>query len=128
MYRTRCVDPDCELEPYLDHTVPQHVPTCPRCGGPLRPAVVLFGEHLDLRAEHRAKRAVDDCDLLLVAASSGAVATVTSLLRRARDVRARRVLVNREIPEGAPDVFDTIIQGDVVEVLDELVGANAAEN
>ena len=38
------------------------------------------------------------------------------------------MLVNREIPEGAPDVFDTIIQGDVVEVLDELVGANAAEN
>jgi hypothetical protein len=34
------------------------------------------------------------------------------------------VLVNLEGPDGAPEEFDTILEGDVVEVLTDLVAAN----
>lgn len=45
------------------------VPTCPLCGAPLKPAVVLFGELLP-DAFRAASEAAAGCDLLLCLGSS----------------------------------------------------------
>jgi NAD-dependent deacetylase len=48
-------------------------PACLRCGGPLRPGVVWFGEALPEQAFGRAVRAAQAADLVLVIGTSGLV-------------------------------------------------------
>ena len=93
------VDPD--VTPYAD------TPTCPQCGGLLRPSVVLFGEQLDLDASMASRRAVRECDLLLAVGTSGEVSTAASLIRYASDVGALLVTVD-PAPE-VPEIFDVHI-------------------
>ena len=45
-------------------------PACDRCGRPLRPGVVLFGESLPEKAVYEAQQLADECDLMLVLGSS----------------------------------------------------------
>ena len=67
IFRTRCTDPACDLEPFDDED--PHVgelPRCPRCSSTLRPDIVFFDEPLPGGAEWRAKRALRDCDFFMV--------------------------------------------------------------
>lgn len=77
IFDTRCAN--CALsadEDYpalsdpVDHIEP---PQCVRCGGPLRPGVVLFGEMLPEGALEAGARAVESADLVLVVGTSGMV-------------------------------------------------------
>jgi NAD-dependent SIR2 family protein deacetylase len=61
------------------------VPTCPQCGGWLKPAVVFFGEQVPADKTEQAFKAVAECDALLVVGSS---LTVWSGYRLARAARA----------------------------------------
>lgn len=61
------------------------VPTCPECGGWLKPAVVFFGESIPQGKTEQTLKAVDECDALLVVGSS---LTVWSGYRLARAARA----------------------------------------
>ncbi|MFI7743417.1 SIR2 family NAD-dependent protein deacylase [Kocuria rhizosphaericola] len=54
-------------------------PECPACGGPVRPAVVWFGELLPEEAVERAAAAVAEADLVLVVGTSGLVQPAASL-------------------------------------------------
>jgi NAD-dependent SIR2 family protein deacetylase len=45
-------------------------PTCPLCGGWLKPAVVFFGEPVPAEKTEQARQAVAECDALLVVGSS----------------------------------------------------------
>ena len=100
---SRCLrDPACyravDREPWAAP------PPCPRCGGALRPDVVLFGEPVALDARWQARRAVRGCDVLLAVGTSGLVSSASSLLRYARDVGALSVTVNPDAaaPDGLP--------------------------
>ena len=70
------------------------VPRC-RCGGTLRPAVVLFGEALPAHALEGAMREAESCDLLLALGTSLAVWPVAEMPLRARRAGARVAIVNR---------------------------------
>lgn len=59
-------------------------PTCPRCGGPARPDVVLFGEGADARWEPVRDFARAGVDLVLLVGTSGTVAVPEELLRLVR--------------------------------------------
>lgn len=48
-------------------------PSCPRCGGPVRPGVVWFGESLPAAAVAESEALVGSCDVLLVVGTSGLV-------------------------------------------------------
>lgn len=65
------------------HFLNPGIPTCPHCGFPLKPNVVLFGEAVrDLEAIHHF---IADCDLLLVIGTSAQVypaAALPALVRR----------------------------------------------
>ncbi|WP_435063704.1 Sir2 family NAD-dependent protein deacetylase [Halobaculum sp. EA56] len=58
-------------------------PTCPDCGGVLKPDVVLFGESLPRRTFRRARDLAADSDVFLAIGSSLEVEPAASLPRRA---------------------------------------------
>ena len=62
---------------------PREPPPCLRCGAPLRPDVVWFGELLPARALARAQAAALECDAMLVVGTSGLVEPAASLPRTA---------------------------------------------
>lgn len=60
-------------------------PTCPLCGGWLKPAVVFFGEPVPAEKTEQARQAVSECDALLVVGSSLTVWSGYRLAKAAHD-------------------------------------------
>ena len=100
-------------------------PRC-RCGGLLKPAVILFGETLPPGVMARAGAAVEHCDLLLVVGSSLEVEPAASLPRIARMAAARLVIVNRD-PTPHDDIADVVVRGEIGAVLPALVRRRGKE-
>lgn len=57
------------------------VPRCEKCGGPVKPDVVLYEEALDDRVINGALRAIASCDLLIVGGTSLVVYPAAGLIR-----------------------------------------------
>jgi NAD-dependent deacetylase len=95
-------------------------PPCPRCGSPLRPDVVWFGEMLPADAVERAWTLAETCDLMLVVGTSGMVYPAAELPHVAKRAGARVVEINPE-PSGITPVADLFLQGAAGTVLPELV-------
>jgi NAD-dependent deacetylase len=100
------------------HLAADPVPRCPRCGGVLKPDVVLFGEDLPEAAFRRAEHAMRHCGVLLVVGTSAEVFPAARLPDVARGNGARIWEVN-PVPEIA-DV-DGRIAGRAEQVLPQLV-------
>lgn len=101
-------------------------PPCPRCGSPLRPDVVWFGEMLPGGAVERAWGLAGACDVLLVVGTSGTVWPAAELPHLARGSGARVIEVNPE-PSELTSVAHLFLQGRAGEVLSELVRAMREE-
>jgi len=69
-------------------------PPCPRCGAPLRPDVVWFGEALPAEILEEAFREAAECDLLLVVGTSGRVFPAAGLVPAAVEGGAAVVVVD----------------------------------
>lgn len=119
-FRTRCTNPVCDLPPFADDGLYDQVPLCPRCGAPLRPDVVLFGETLPEAALRRAQTALDECDLFLAAGTSGTVWPAAAFVRLAAQAGARTVLVNLDAATGSEE-FDEVHLSKAEEVLPGLL-------
>ena len=90
IHRTRCSNPNCNLQSYLDSTPHNDkLPTCKLCSSPLRPDIVLFGEHLPVKEEWLVKRALRNCDLFVAIGTSGTVSPASTFVRSAEYVGAR---------------------------------------
>lgn len=93
--RTRCSDPCCDLPPYVDETAGgEAVPTCPRCGAPLRPDIVFFGEMIPPFQRDAVEEALDACDLFVAVGSSATVYPAAMFVNVARHQGARTIYVN----------------------------------
>ena len=122
--KTRCEDPSCEREPFIDGALYRTLEEIPRCacGARLRPHIVWFGEvplELDTIAEQ-----VQSCDWFVTVGSSGAVYPAAGLVHvvrqrwtRGEDVRS--VYVGLERPENAAE-FDEVRLGKAGEILPSL--------
>lgn len=87
----------CRAQDSPETFLEQTPPACVRCGGRLRPSVVLFGEALDHDVLSRAARASEWSDLFLVLGSSLLVSPANQLPRLALERGgAELVIVNRE--------------------------------
>lgn len=96
-------------------------PTCARCGAPMRPLVLLFDEYYDGHEQfqaHRARRALDDADLIVFVGTSFSVGITSSAIRSADVSGARVVNVN---PEPAPFPNVTELNGGAEVMLPKLV-------
>ena len=95
------------------------LPRC-RCGGPLRPGVVWFGESLPEGAFEAAVSAAEDCELFLSIGTSGAVYPAAALPGIARRAGAYVVEVNPERTEISGGMHETLL-GKSGEILPPLV-------
>ena len=91
-------------------------PSCPGCGGAMRPDVVLFGEALPEETFLRAVERASACDLCLVVGTSALVYPAAGLPAVARGAGAYLVEINPE-PTALSHICDEAIQGRAGEVL-----------
>lgn len=94
LFTTRCTR--CSNHVLDDHAVHGEPPACPRCGSPMRPGVVWFGEMLPADLLLRAQALSQECDVTLVVGTSAVVQPVASLPLYARHCGATLVEVNPE--------------------------------
>lgn len=118
--RSRCSNPSCGLEPFVDETDAAEPPSCPRCRAPLRPDIVAFDEPLPAKAEWDSKRALRECDLFLAIGTSGTVSPAANFVRSAEYVGARTIFVNLE--PLTDSVFHEQVIGRAEHVLGRLLG------
>jgi NAD-dependent deacetylase len=70
-------------------------PACGRCGGPVKPRTISFGQGLDRAVLEGAARLCRDADLLLVMGSSLAVTPAADLPRLTLEAGGRVAILNR---------------------------------
>lgn len=118
LYRTRCTacgeEANRGLEPLGD------LPSCPSCGGLLRPAIVWFHEPLPEEVIGAALAAAQECDVLLVVGTSAVVYPAASLIPVARSHGATVVEVNLARTD-ASDQADVGLYGPSGQLLPRLV-------
>ena len=107
------------IETFLSSGEP---PGCPRCGGALKPAVVLFGEMLPTDVLHEAQEEATTCDLMLVAGSSLSVAPASLLPQWAVDHGSRLIIIN-QAPTSLDPLAEVVLWDDLAEVLPAVAAA-----
>jgi NAD-dependent deacetylase len=108
---------DDYVSPYIDHG---EIPRCPECNSILKPDIVLFEEQLPVQTWNQARHATETCDLMLITGSSLEVVPVAGLPMRAVENQAHIIVVNetRTYIDGRAD---TVLRGDVAEILPQIV-------
>ena len=119
MHCMKCGD-GCMLTPQHSATVRKtgKAPRC-RCGGALRPDIVMFGEQLPAEPLRQAKLAMLDADIVLVLGTSLRVRTGLDLL--AYRVKGTPVVIINNNRTPADDFADIVIHGSIGETLAEVV-------
>ena len=116
VYENYCVD--CEasypVEKIMDS---EGVPRCDRCGGIVRPWIVLYGEAPDKYTGIGALREISGADTLIVAGTSLQVEPAASYIEHFSG--RNLVVINRE-PTPADERADLVIYGDVEAVIKRL--------
>ncbi len=114
--RARCFE-GCGAR--TDEDPAREVPLC-RCGAPLRPDVVWFGEALPEEIIERAFREAERCEACLVVGTSGVVHPAAALPLVARRASAAVIEIN---PEDTPlsAACDATLRGPAAEILPALV-------
>jgi NAD-dependent deacetylase len=96
------------------------LPACGGCGALLRPNVVWFGEMLDPEILDSAYEAVNNCDAMLVAGTSGTVQPAASMGIHAKRQGAFVAELNLE-PTPYSDIYHVSIGGKSGEILPQLL-------
>lgn len=96
------------------------VPHCPKCGGVVKPNVILFGEQLPIQVLQGAQKAARNSDVLLVVGSSLEVAPASEIPIMAKRRGAKLVIVNLSKTD-MDGYADLVIHGDAAEILPSVV-------
>ncbi len=99
---------------------PGALPRCERCGGVLKPDVILFGEQLPRASLDEAIREFRRADLILVAGSSLEVVPAAALPLEGLNRGAKLIIVNR-IPTYLDERAQVVLHDDVALALPSLV-------
>lgn len=122
VHRTKCTNPECSLEPYLEENLDNvSIPLCPLCGHLLRPDIILFGEYLSALADWRSKRSLRECDLFMAVGTSGVVFPAANFVRSAAYVGARTIMVNLDPIDPPNPSFQEEYLGRAEEILPQLL-------
>ncbi|MFA5323179.1 MAG: NAD-dependent deacylase [Smithella sp.] len=111
------------------HPSPEKFPTCEKCGGILKPAVVFFGETLPQVTLMSATREAQECDLLIVIGSSLVVYPAAYMPLYAKQSGAKIIIINMG-DTGHDDIADVFINapaGDVMAKIMEKLRATIRE-
>lgn len=119
VHRSRCFQENVVVDTWEDTGAPP--PRCPRCGGPLRPDVVWFGEMLPVDALQAAIDAARGCQVFFSIGTSALVEPAASLALTAWERGAMVIEVNPETTPLTPYATHSL-HGPAGHVLPELVG------
>lgn len=100
----------------LDHLPP----TCPRCGGLLKPDFVFFGEAIPQLPLAAAYEAASLSDVFLVIGTTGEVMPANQIPFLARSQGAKIIEVNPSESYYTPRITDIFLQGEAGEVMELL--------
>jgi NAD-dependent deacetylase len=93
-------------------------PLCPHCRGPIRPAVVWFGETLDPDVVDQASRAAE-CDVFITAGTSAVVYPAAGFLMEAKRHGGFTVEINPEATPASAAV-DLVLRGPAETILPDV--------
>lgn len=110
--------PDGDAE--VDRTEDFSYPSCPRCGGMLKPDVVYFGENVRREVTAAANRLLDDSEVLLVLGTSLTVMSGLRFLRRSAKEGRPVIIVNDGTTRG-DDLATLRLHGRIAPVLERWV-------
>lgn len=111
-------DGDAELDPAACEGLV--VPSCERCGGVLKPAVVFFGENVPKSRIEDAYRALSESDALLVVGSSLMVFSGYRFAHRAAALAKPVVIINNGLTR-ADTLAELKLQGECGALLDAAI-------
>jgi len=117
VHENYCMDCSCQYDlNWLLST--EGVPKCEKCGGIVKPYVVLYGEAPDKYTCMGACREISNCDVLIVAGTSLEVEPAASFIDyfHGREL----VIINREETR-ADNRATLVIRGNIAEVMDSIV-------
>lgn len=89
------------------------VPKCPKCGGRVRPCVVLYGENLDSDVLDGAVRDISRADVLLIAGTSLAVYPAAAL---PDCFNGKELVLINKTPTARDGIATLAVYGDVAEI------------
>lgn len=98
----------------------KQVPHCPKCGGVIKPNVILFGEQLPIQQLLGAQDAARKADLMIVVGSSLEVAPASELPALAMKNSAKLIIINLDKTH-MDDAAQVIIHENAAEILPEIV-------
>ncbi len=116
----RCYDvvpTDEIISPLIDR---RELPRCQKCGGILKPNVILVGEQLPFREINAARRETNHCDLMLIVGSSLSIAPVADLPFIARERGAQVIVLNKQ-PTPMDQHATVVIREDIAVALPRIV-------
>lgn len=127
LQRSICSREYVAVEQSSAHATLDGMLACPKCGAPLRPDVIWFGEPLPRAAIERAYRLSSECDLFASVGTSAVVEPAASLPRIAKRSGAFLIEIN---PSATPisEIADVRVRGKAGKVLPELLRHLRGEN
>lgn len=96
------------------------VPHCEKCGGKIKPDVVLYEEGLDQKTITGAVRAIETADMLIIGGTSLVVYPAAGLIDYFRGKYL--VLINKSVTSADKEA-DLVINDDIAKVMKESVDA-----
>lgn len=99
-------------------TESQGYPVCDKCGGLIRPDVVLYGESLDSNALYEAEEAVDSADVLIVGGTSLTVYPAAGLVA---GFHGEHLIIINQTPTQYDGLAELVISDPIGEVLGKIV-------
>lgn len=94
---------------------------CPRCGAPLRPAVVWFGETLPQEEWQQAEQLCQRSDCLLVVGTSAQVYPAAGLIELFRRKMNGKIIIVNTQPSEADQLADFILKGPCGQLIPKLL-------
>jgi len=119
IHRNKCFDEDVVVAEWRE--TGERPPCCPRCGGPLRPDVVWFGESLSPQTLAQAEAGARRCEVLFSIGTSAAVFPAAQLPLTALQAGAMVVEVNKD-PTPLTGMATFSLLGLAGEILSHLLG------
>lgn len=118
LFESRCVRCDVPFADRACYESPEQLPQCPRCGSPVRPHIVWFGE-MPLKMDE-IYRELDQATALLVVGTSGSVYPAAGFVNIANQRGICTAYIGPEKPLNAA-AFQEILTGTSAEILPRLL-------
>jgi NAD-dependent deacetylase len=96
------------------------VPHCGKCGGVLKPNVILYGEQLPIQALQASQKIIRRCDVMVIVGSSLEVFPASELPNLAIKAGAKLITINLE-PTPADDLADVVIHANAADALPKIM-------